>query len=377
MQQHYDLAIIGGGLAGLCLAIQSADAGYKTVLFEKEQYPFHKVCGEYISLESKNFLERLGVPLEAWQLPIINTLHVTDVKGSLYAFNLPLGGFGVSRYKLDDCLYHTALQKGVTMFTETKVNDVVYSNESFTITSNKQVVTAKVAAGTYGKRSNIDVKLSREFVQQKPNKLNNYIGIKYHVSYPQPIDTITLHNFKDGYCGISNIEDGKCCLCYLTTAANLQQSNNQVKVMEENILSKNPHLKRIFSEATFLYKAPLAISQVSFVKKLQVEDHLLMIGDAAGMITPLCGNGMSMAMHGSKLAFNNINNFLSGTISRKTLEENYTMQWQKQFAKRLWIGRNVQRVFGGTTTTGLFFKTMHSMPFIAKQVIKSTHGEVF
>ena len=47
MQQHqYDIAIIGGGLAGLSLAIQGADKGYKTVVFEKEQYPFHKVCGE-------------------------------------------------------------------------------------------------------------------------------------------------------------------------------------------------------------------------------------------------------------------------------------------------------------------------------------------
>ena len=56
----YDLAIVGGGLAGLALAIQSARAGYQTVLFEKEKYPFHKVCGEYVSLESWDFLEELG-----------------------------------------------------------------------------------------------------------------------------------------------------------------------------------------------------------------------------------------------------------------------------------------------------------------------------
>jgi len=48
----YDAAIIGGGLAGLALSIQLSKKGYRVILFEKEQYPFHKVCGEYISMES-------------------------------------------------------------------------------------------------------------------------------------------------------------------------------------------------------------------------------------------------------------------------------------------------------------------------------------
>jgi len=59
MKTDYDIAIIGGGLAGLSLAILAADASYKVALVEKENYPFHKVCGEYISLESYNFLMRL------------------------------------------------------------------------------------------------------------------------------------------------------------------------------------------------------------------------------------------------------------------------------------------------------------------------------
>ncbi|MEP6465232.1 MAG: NAD(P)-binding protein, partial [Parafilimonas sp.] len=91
-QAEYDIAIIGGGLGGLSLAILSANAGYKVVLFEKEQYPFHKVCGEYISLESYDFLSRLGLPLADWNLPIIKNLQVSDVYGKVYDFKLDLGG---------------------------------------------------------------------------------------------------------------------------------------------------------------------------------------------------------------------------------------------------------------------------------------------
>ena len=373
----YHTAIIGGGLAGLCLSIQLVDAGYSVVLFEKEEYPFHKVCGEYISLESWGFLERLGVPLSSWQLPIIKQFQVSDVKGNLYDFNLPLGGFGVSRYKLDEALCKLALQKGVAIHTATKVSDVQFQNELFLIQSTAGDCTATVAVGSFGKRSNLDVKWSRNFVQQKPNKLNNYIGIKYHIRFPHPADTIALHNFYNGYCGISKIEGDRYCLCYLTTAENLKQCNNSIKQMEAEILSQNPLLKTIFSTAEFLYQEPLAISQISFDKKQQVENNILMLGDAAGMITPLCGNGMSMAMHGSKLAYEAIHLFFDQKIIRTQMEKQYIINWEKQFSKRLLMGRNVQRLFGGNTTTALFFQTMKALPALARLIIKSTHGKPF
>src|SRR5215208_5476201 len=82
--------IIGGGLAGLSLSIQLAKAGYKVVLFEKEKYPFHKVCGEYISLESWNFIEQLGLPLSKMNLPIIKKLIVSSPGGKILESNLDL-----------------------------------------------------------------------------------------------------------------------------------------------------------------------------------------------------------------------------------------------------------------------------------------------
>src|SRR4051812_33659078 len=373
----YDVAIIGGGLAGLSLAIQCAGEGYKVILYEKETYPFHKVCGEYISNESAPFLQRLGIPLQLYYLPQINTLHLSDVSGRLYQFPLHSGGFGISRYTLDSLLYRTALEKGVVVKTNTKVQDVQYADDSFTIFTSAGNYKACVVCGAYGKRSNLDVKWKRPFTLQKGNKLNNYIGIKYHVQYTQPDNVIALHNFRDGYCGISKIEGDKCCLCYLTTAANLKQHNNSIAQMEKGLLSQNPQLKIIFNEASSLYEQPLVISQISFEPKTQVENGVLMLGDTAGLITPLCGNGMSMAMHASLLAFQNIDLFLQKRISRHQMEDQYAAAWKKQFAKRLLAGRMIQRMFGGETTTALFLKMMNALPGLADKTIRLTHGEVF
>jgi flavin-dependent dehydrogenase len=377
MTQEFDIAIVGGGLAGLSLSIQCAEAGYNTILFEKETYPFHKVCGEYISNESLHFIEKLGVPLSTWGLPCITELNISAPNGRSYQFSLPLGGFGISRFTLDDYLYRIAMNKGVTVLTSTKVQDVNFKNNGFEIITDKGNFSSNIAAGSFGKRSNLDIHLSRPFAKAKPNALNNFIGVKYHIRYPHPTNQIALHNFDNGYCGIEEIENGECCLCYLTTAENLKKSGNNISTMEEKILWKNPFLKDIFKNAEFIYKKPLTISQISFQKKSQIENHILCVGDAAGMITPLCGNGMSMALHGSKIAFQNIDHYFKNGQDRSALESGYEKQWRKQFTKRIFVGRTIQRLFGNDHVTNFFLQLMQYFPALSKKLINATHGKPF
>src|SRR5579863_1127243 len=308
----YDVIIAGGGLAGLGLSIQAVRAGYRTALFEKETYPFHKVCGEYISLESWNFLEELGLPLSDWNLPVIRQLLVSAPNGKSILHELPLGGFGISRYKLDSAMAGIARSAGVELRESVKVTDMRFDRSRFTIQTSDGVLFSKIACAAYGKRSNLDFKWRRAFTLKKSNRLNNYVGVKYHIHADIPADLIGLHNFRDGYCGISRIEEGKCCLCYITTARNLRECGNSIPEMETRILRQNPFLEKIFSSANFLFPQPVTISQISYEKRTQVEDHLLFIGDAAGMIPPLAGNGMSMALHGSKIAYHCIDAYLTG-----------------------------------------------------------------
>ncbi|MDP9230352.1 MAG: NAD(P)/FAD-dependent oxidoreductase [Bacteroidota bacterium] len=376
-QAKYDIAIIGGGLAGLSLSILVAKEGYSVVLFEKEKYPFHKVCGEYISLEAWDFLETLGIPLSEMDLPIIHKLIVSSPNGKYLEHMLPLGGFGISRYKLDAMMADLAKANGVIIHENTKVNNVYFENEMFNIQSSIINTRSKVTVATFGKRSNLDVTWKRKFAEEKPNKLNNYIGVKYHVDVDLPADQIALHNFNNGYCGISMVEENKYCLCYLTTAKNLNDSNNSIKEMEQKIICKNLFLKNIFCNAKFMDQHPVVISQISFDKKSQVQDHILMVGDAAGMITPLSGNGMSMALHGSKIAFGQIDFFLQKKITRQQMEVAYREKWKETFNKRLRIGRMIQRFFGSPALSNLLINSLKPFPGMIDSLISGTHGQPF
>jgi len=376
-EPEYDVVIIGGGLAGLSLSIQLNDAGYKVIVLEKEHYPRHKVCGEYISMESKPFLERLGIPITLMKLPIINMLQVSDIKGRVLNANLPQGGFGMSRHKLDATLATIAERKGIKLLNNSKADDAQFEDGIFRVKAGRNLFTAKVVCGAWGRRSNLDTKLHRSFIKEQKKTLNNYVGVKYHVRYPWPEHLIALHNFKNGYCGISRVEDDKCCLCYLTTAANLQVSGNDIKRMENKILMQNPYLKEIFSHLTILYEHPLTISRISFQKKEQVQDHIIMLGDAAGMISPLCGNGMSMAFHSSLMAFDSINDFLQQKINRVQMEIAYSKRWNQQFSRRLSMGRFLQSRFGKEQGISFFLKFMKALPFLQKPLIRATAGEAF
>ncbi|MCU0471259.1 MAG: FAD-dependent oxidoreductase, partial [Arcicella sp.] len=165
----------------------------------------------------------------------------------------------------------------------------------------------------------------------------------------------------------------KYCLCYLTTRENLRQ-HGTISEMERNILWKNPHLKKIFTSSEFLYEKPEVINEISFTPKTTLENHILMVGDSAGLITPLCGNGMAIAIHGAKLLSDSI---LENFENRDSVEIAYQKAWKANFAQRLWVGRNIQKLFGNEVVSEIAWGVLKVVPPALKTIIKATHGNYF
>lgn len=379
MNHQYDVGIVGGGLGGLCASILLAKAGHSVVLFEKNFYPFNKVCGEYISKESEPFLRSIGVPLDDWNLPQISNFGLTHHLGKRIDVKLPLGGIGVSRYFLDDKLADIALANGVVLLQGTEVLDITFSEktENFNVLIKDGDFTFRTVLGAFGKRSKLDKKLKRPFVNQKKDAKNNFVGVKYHVESPIEDNKIELHLFEEGYAGISRVEGGKSCFCYLTTANLLQKSGGRIAEMEAKYLQKNPYLKEHFDTFSKINQEPVTISQIEFGPKEQVNNHVLLLGDAAGMITPLTGNGMSMAMHGAKMASEQASLFLQKKQSRLDMEKSFIKNWNNAFGSRVKRARKYQNLFFREKLVSNVMGVLKLAPSITKSIIKSTHGKAY
>ena len=111
--EPFNVIIIGGGLAGLTAAIHLSKEKYDVLVIEKTAYPKHKVCGEYISNEVFPYLQFLDIEVYNLGAQKINRFELSTPKGNLTKAILPLGGFGISRYTLDDALAKKAIQNGV------------------------------------------------------------------------------------------------------------------------------------------------------------------------------------------------------------------------------------------------------------------------
>jgi len=274
---------------------------------------------------------------------------------------------------LDYELYQMAQTAGVEFVLGKSVEKVHFDQDSFTAElSDGSTYQSRLVIGAFGKRSRLDKHLNRSFIRQQ----SPYLGVKYHIRHDYPKDLIALHNFQDGYCGTSAIEDDKYCLCYLTTRANLRK-HGSIEAMEKKVLHQNPFLKQIFTQAQFLYDKPEVINEISFAPKRAVENHILMAGDSAGLITPLCGNGMAMALHASFILSSLIIRYHRGELSRSELENAYTRQWKKQFTSRLWIGRQIQRLFGDPWLTEITVGFFRKAQPLAQFLVRQTHGETF
>ncbi len=364
---------MGGGLAGLTAAIHLAKKGISVRLFEKENFPHHKVCGEYVSREIKPYFAALGLSLEHLEPVEISRLQFSTAQGKMTETELPLGGLGLSRFSFDHYLFQEAKKCGVHIVPENVIS-VHYSGDKMNLsTSPGNHYASEIVLGAFGKRSLLDKKLERPFFgAQAP-----WLAVKAHYDSPDfPENIVGLHNFNGGYCGLSKTETGAVNVCYLATFESFKEYKDP-EVFKEKVLRKNPLLDAFFEDAKPLFKKPLTIAQISFSKKEIIKDHILMMGDAAGLLHPLCGNGMAMAIHSAKLASETVLKHLAKiNIDRKEMEKEYAQKWHQTFSSRLRTGKFLQKILLNPSLAEVSQTVVSKMPFLLPHLIQRTHGNL-
>ncbi len=283
------VTIIGSGPAGSATAIRLARAGWSVRLFDKERFPRAKLCGGFMSPESLEELEDLGILKllrEAGAIPIHRTV-IASRKGTILESALPKEALSVSRYVLDNLLR----QQAQACHAELHTNEDGFHQkvaDDYTV----------VAAG----RSNDSDRLSDhkpEFPWYARSK-KRYFGVQAIFDDVQGItDQVELDLVESGYVGLARQKEG-VNVCALTTHEAMHTYGPSLDRLLAHFMEENPilsgHLRG--SRRT---NAWLAVGPVELGIRHLTGDHTFFVGDAACVMDPFAGEGMSMALYGSRI----------------------------------------------------------------------------
>ena len=237
-------------------------------------------------------------------------------------------------------------------------------------TKNNGSFTSNFVISAHGKRDKLDGKLNRQFFSRK----SPWLAVKFHARLDFEENLVALYQFNGGYCGVSKIETDDVNICYLADFNSFKKHKN-IESYQENVLYKNKALKNVLENAFSKFEKPLTISQIYFGKKPLIENHILMSGDTAGLIHPLCGNGMAMAIESASiLSPLIIRCWQERNFSREEMEQSYISRWNDKFSRRMKTGRRIQNLFRPGIFSSMALQGLKLFPAALPLIIRQTHG---
>jgi flavin-dependent dehydrogenase len=95
------------------------------------------------------------------------------------------------------------------------------------------------------------------------------------------------------------------------------------------------------------------------------------------MIVPLCGNGMSMAMHAASLITQHASQYLNNKMNINTALSLYYKDWNKNFNSRMRMGRLYQQLFYNEGLLNSILPIVNKSEYLKQKLISLTHGKSF
>lgn len=300
----YDAIVIGGGLAGGTAAYHLAQKRYRVLVLEKQTGPHHKVCGEFLSGETRGALQDMGLDLsgapDIRRLIIASRMFETGV-------DLPLPGLGLSRYRMDHDLLTCAAEKGADIRRGVTVHSYQHADGRFRVrTDTGEYVSGAIflATGKHDLRGDTH----RDTVARSAIGFKMHLRLQTGETPPRPSGSVGLYPFRGGYVGLCDIEDGNCNLCLIVDSRRYKDVGARFDLLLEAIGIDNPRLARVMQSAEMAWTKPVSVSNVPYgylghaTRMRSVAPGLYYVGDQFAVIPSLTGSGMSIALSSARAA---------------------------------------------------------------------------
>jgi flavin-dependent dehydrogenase len=339
-----DAVVIGAGPAGSAAAAVLAEAGFATLVIEKDRFPRRKVCGEFLSGTARESLVRLDALAEiAGEAAPIERGSVRLRHGRSVDFELAARGFGISRRRLDEILARRAQERGAEIRFGTRVVAIEPSGDGATRVriaadgGREESLLARCVVGAWGRWDALDRTLHRRFLGRR----NRFFGwARDYETVPGVLKgDVRLYLFRGGYCGLSRIEEGRIHLAGVISEARRRRLPSGWEAAVAHARADNPALDRDLARLSARSpEGDLGTGPVYFTAKRPSEHGALMAGDAAGVIDPFLGEGLSAALASGVLAGETLASGLEGRVRMEDAAAVYAAAWRRRFRRRLGWG---------------------------------------
>jgi menaquinone-9 beta-reductase len=387
----YTIAIIGGGPAGSSLAALLARVGMRVSVFDRDAFPRDKLCGEFLSGESHRLLQEIGckTQIDEADPPLIHGMRFYTRTCGPLEVTLPEPALGVSRRLLDSVLVQNARSCGADVFERSEVKSLAHLGDVGVLEvidrsgdqESERGVCADILVCAHGRFSAIDRSLKRRFVaNQSP-----YVGFKQHHKvrsaargawFRTGLDRVgEMYAIEHGYCGVCPIEGDRvnvCCLVHrdLVKRESLKDWGSCVEFFSRS----NETLRKRFRMIEPEDEPMQTVAQVPFTRKELSMGGVLFVGDAAGAIVPLCGDGQAMALESAVLLSQLIAHTAGEPDANMQLPKLWSRAWNARFRRRMQIGRVLQNVMLNPPAAEFAIRALGRAPRIVRMLTSATRS---
>lgn len=372
----HDVLVIGAGLAGSSIAGALAAQGWDVLLVERDHFPRHKVCGEFLSPEAQQSLRALGLYTNLAALKPAPVQHARIVTQTGRAIELLLPGcaWGLSRYALDQALATAAAERGSILWAGVTVKGYERTAGGYTVQIRDGEKTVAVQTRTLiaacGRHSQSGLPPSGSPVARH----RQFVGVKCHYAAVTMPPQVELFLFPGGYAGINPVEEERVNVCLLASYPAFAQAGKRVDTLLAAAAAANPALGQRLRAGHPLPETATSVAPVDPYRPAVPWDGIACVGDTAVMIPPLCGDGMAMALRSAELCAPLAHAFLQGTLSLDGWAAAYANAWHAEFDQRLRLGRFLQKLLNIPSLTELCVGAGHLMPALGRYLVQATRG---
>jgi menaquinone-9 beta-reductase len=284
-----DVAIAGAGPAGLAAAIHAARAGLAVAVFDREELPRDKACGEGLMPPGLRALERLGVrsQLTADDCAPIRGIRYLQEDGSMLEGRLPEeGGLGIRRTALARVLLARARQVGVSVHARTAVRAHRRSSSAIEVETDAGRVEAAVLVAADGLASPLRAAEGLDLPGRGPRRF----GMRQHVRLRPWTDFVEVHLSERLEAYVTPAGAERVGVAFLW-----EDGRVPPQISWPALLTRVPALAEHLGDAE-ADSTPRGAGPLHRRVRARVRPRFVLLGDAAGYVDAITGEGLSLAL---------------------------------------------------------------------------------